>query len=804
MLLCIVVVLFILGIAGWQLQERRRSSLLYNQTSSDTCRTVDKLVELRGAKLEALAYDYTYWDEMVEFVKTRNPKWAKDNLITGLDTFGADAIAVYGPSGVETYSTDPSKKTSLRLYSFGPGRIKRLFLASPFCHFFIKTHCGLLEVRGARIVPSADVKRTGPTYGYFFASKVWNSTYLDGVASLIDGKASLQPSTKGNQMVPGEKEKSVIVFRKHLRDPDGRCVSTLCVIKRFGQGDIQRAASRSTIILLGVFAVIMIAVFALGLSRFVARPLGLISSAMETQSSEILSGLEKDPSEFGRLATLIRMFFKQRNDLEQEIKKRVQAESETEVLNHQLQEALLHSNEYAVSLELAKDEIEKKVVELSRQATHDALTGLPNRLYFEQRLDQLIKRRTGNKSRSLAVLFIDLDNFKMANDTMGHKAGDALLVETAVRLSSCLREGDMLARMGGDEFAVLLKGVNSPNIPTMITQRMLEKISEPFESERGKLVMGASIGVSIFPDNATDVVGLLKAADAAMYKAKELGRNNCQFFSEELNEANLSRAQMESDLRLAVQRDEIKVCYQPIININTMEIAGAEALLRWEHPEKGTISPGLFIPVAEQTGLILQMGKMVLQTACRQCGDWHNMGYTDFEMSVNVSPIQLSDVGFVAEVNKALSDAGLPSENLKIEITETALAINFSNELDVLSVLKNAGVHICLDDFGVGYSSLSRLSNLPISDVKVDGYFTSQCDHNQKDRAMTESIIVMAHNLGMRVTAEWVEDQEQMATIRALDCDYAQGYLISPALSAQEMEVFIREWTHALREADAA
>ncbi|MCX6346055.1 MAG: EAL domain-containing protein [Armatimonadetes bacterium] len=480
------------------------------------------------------------------------------------------------------------------------------------------------------------------------------------------------------------------------------------------------------------------------------------------------------------------------------------ANAEIDKVNCQLETALLASKEYAVFLEIAKGEIEENAVELSHQATHDALTGLPNRHYFEQHLSKLIKSASGKKLRSLAVLFIDLDNFKMVNDTLGHKAGDALLVDTAARLSSCLREGDILARMDGDEFTILLDNINSKDAPAKVAQRILEQISMPYEIVGSRLVIGASIGVSICPDNATDVVGLLKFADAAMYKAKEMGRNNCQFFSDEISQANMTRIEMEQDLRLAIERDMLKVYYQPIVDIKTMQIAGAEALLRWDHPEKGMISPGMFIPVAEETGLILQMGKLVLETACKQCRSWHDMGYDDFEMSVNVSPIQLSDIGFVSEVDEALSQVGLPPGSLKIEVTETTLAKNENDELDVLGILKSLGVSICLDDFGVGFSSLSRLNKLPISHLKIDGYFIRNCDQNQNDRAMTESIIVMAHNLGMRVTAEWVEDQEQMATIRSLDCDYAQGYLISPALAADAFESFLKDWSASQQSRDAA
>ena len=333
---------------------------------------------------------------------------------------------------------------------------------------------------------------------------------------------------------------------------------------------------------------------------------------------------------------------------------------------------------------------------------------------------------------------------------------------------------------------------------------MIDSISHPFEIQGHKFVIGVSIGLARYPSDAADAVTLIKYADAAMYKAKEFGRNNCRVFSDEMSQETQARVEMERELRLAIERNELNVYYQPIVDIRTMQLAGAEALLRWNHPEKGMISPGLFMPVAEETGLIIQVGKSVLETACKQCMSWHEAGYTDMEISVNVSPVQLRDIVFASEVDSAVSQAGLQMRYLKLEIIETVLAKNDNDELDVLSILRALGTSICIDDFGIGYSSLSRLNDLPIDHLKIDGHFIRNIEHDRKDRAMAESMIVMAHNLGMQVTAEWIEDEKQMAILESLNCDYAQGYLISPALSPEAFGDFIREWAFARREADAA
>ena len=1598
LLLCTVAVLFILGIAGWQLQEQNRLRLLYKHVNVETCQTAEKLVKLRGEKLSSLAFDYSLWDETVTFVRTRDPEWARVNLVAGMGSYGADALAVYNPSGQKVYKIDCSANPKLRAPDIKSGIIKYLFSKNVTCHFFIQTSHGIFEVCGAKIVRSADLKRVGPTYGYLFAFQIWNSEYLDGIASLINGKASLQAYPTSNEITPGEIKMSQIVFLKALKGWDGHTLKVLHVNRRFEEGDIQRLASRKVIVLLGTFSGVMFLVLALGLSKFVTRPLGLISSAMEMQSSDILLPIEQDSSEFGRLATLIRRFFQQRSILENEIQERIRAEeearkseenlsitlnsiadavisidvsgviagmnpvaedwigwklpeaagklisevlviintqtrenikipvqqvmstgevyhmanhttlvardgverqisekvapirnnsgeitgavlvfadvteqyriqealmektalldgqlnasldgilvvdvnqrvavmnqrfieifnvpwdlidniddsellkyvmsltrkpeeflakvmylynhheeisrdeielqdsvvldrysapalgkdghnygriwtfrditdrklaekalqeseermrsliasmddlvfvldkefvfqeyyqpctnnlyvkpemfigkhiddiglpesaletimkslmqtlqsgeptraeyslemhdtlswfdlqvtsfqgiddvlagltcvvrditarkqveealqkieitqsamisnisdviaimgadgiikykspniekwfgwhpdelvgsygwitvhpddlgriqndfytllsehnsvtmleyrylckdgsykpikltatnlvndpiisgvllnyhditerkraedeikekneeleasyeeliattedlqanekallsernftkallesipgflyvyddqgnlirwnknhetmtgysadelshmnisqwyegedigrvsaamkkvfntgfgeveanllvkgggklfvhvngvrldidgktyltgvgtditkrmhdeeeirrhsglitslldsipdliffkdvegvylgcnpsftefvghsreeiigstdydlfdrkvadsfreydkqmlaslesrkneewitypdgrvimldtlktpywgpdgtligvlgisrditdrkmveealtsskAETESLNQQLEAALLAAHQHAKEVEFAKEQIEVDAAEMDYQARHDTLTGLPNRLCFSEELASVIPEHCQN-NKQCAVLFIDLDKFKMVNDTMGHKAGDTLLIQTAARLGSCLRSADILARMGGDEFIVLLKNIKSMDDTAVVAQRMLEQVSMPFEINGSKLTIGASIGVSIYPDNTMDADGLLRFADTAMYKAKELGRNNCQFFSDEISQENHARIEMERDLRLALERDEFKVYYQPIVDVNTMSIVGAEALLRWDHPGKGMMSPGLFIPVAEETGIIVQIGKMVLETACKQCKTWQNAGYADFEISVNVSPVQLSEMEIISVVHGALSDVGLHPACLKLEVTETVLAKNDNDEVDILSILRSLGLVICLDDFGIGYSSLSRLNNLPIGHMKIDGYFIRNIVHKKKDRAMTESIIVMAHNLGIKVTAEWIEDEAQMDAIKSLKCDYAQGYLISPALSAGAFEKFLSEWRPLLGNTNAA
>ena len=341
--LCVVALLFCLGITGWQLQEHSRLELVYKRASLDTGRIADRIVELRGEKLAAWASDYSYWDDMVKFVKTRDPKWANVNLITAMATYQASALAVYDPRGVQVYSANSLGDPSLRLLPTRPEQIRPLFSAGPLCHFFLQTSRGLLEVRGAKIVPSMDAKRTGPSCGYFLASRMWDSSYVNEVASLIDGKASLRLESFGAKITQGEQTRTMIVFRKSLCGMDGRRLQTLCIAKPFREGGVQRAATQTTIALLGLFAALMMGVLYLSLSQFVVHPVRLISHAMETQSSDELSNLERDRSEFGALAVLIRQFFQQKVALEAQTHERARVEEDLRKSERKFKSIFEHS-----------------------------------------------------------------------------------------------------------------------------------------------------------------------------------------------------------------------------------------------------------------------------------------------------------------------------------------------------------------------------------------------------------------------------------------------------------------------------
>ncbi len=481
------------------------------------------------------------------------------------------------------------------------------------------------------------------------------------------------------------------------------------------------------------------------------------------------------------------------------------AKDSTEILNQQLQEALVHSYDYSVSLEAAKGEIEENAIELSHQATHDTLTGLPNREYFEQRLRELVTGDAGKKSRSFAVLFLDLDRFKIVNDTLGHKVGDLLLVNVAARLQSCLRSDDILSRLGGDEFTVILPRGVSRETAESVASRVIDSISRPFEIHGHRLVIGVSVGLASYPSDGADTVALVKHADAAMYSAKQSGRGQSCWYSGDMDVEIQRRADMETDIRMALDEGRFDVHYQPIMSLRDGKILAAEALLRWDHPEKGMLSPSLFIPIAEEIGVMGQIGQYVLRTACAQTMAWRDEGIHLSQIAVNVSTRQVCEASWLDSVSAALSDTGLDPQCLNLEVTETDFAADYQSMKKTLRRARELGICIAIDDFGTGHSLLRRLKDFPVVLLKIDGSFVRDIEYNTNDNALVRSIVDMAHGQpGVKVTAEWVETESQMEILRTIGCDYAQGYFISPALAAEAFGNFVREWDPAQQELAAA
>ncbi|HJX09449.1 MAG TPA: EAL domain-containing protein, partial [Candidatus Binatia bacterium] len=443
---------------------------------------------------------------------------------------------------------------------------------------------------------------------------------------------------------------------------------------------------------------------------------------------------------------------------------------------------------------ISRNITEKKAFEkrMDYLAHHDTLTELPNRLLVGHRLTQSMNRAR-REHKKLAVLFLDLDGFKLVNDTLGHNTGDLMLKTAAERLKTCCREGDVLARMGGDEFIVVIPEIKRPDDAKRFARRLFSALSKPFVLIGREIFVTASIGISIFPLHGDDVESLVKNADAAMYCAKGQGRNGLYVYDEALNIAASERMTLENNLRKAVERDEFVVYYQPRVEIATGRILGAEALVRWRHPERGLVYPDQFIPVAEDTGLVVPISDRVLRTACMQNKAWQDAGLPPIQIAVNLSARQLQRRDALSVVKIALEQSGLAPQYLELELTESALMHNPEAAAMAFNRMKKIGVHLSIDDFGTGYSSLNYLKSFPVDSLKIDRSFIQDITSDADDAAITRAVIAMAHSLNLSVVAEGVETIEQLEFLYGLGCDHMQGYFVSPAVAPEDFEQLLQD-----------
>ena len=418
-------------------------------------------------------------------------------------------------------------------------------------------------------------------------------------------------------------------------------------------------------------------------------------------------------------------------------------------------------------------------------AYYDALTELPQRALLQDRLEHALAAAR-RRHEKIALLFLDLDRFKSINDSFGHSFGDIVLKAVAQRLKACAREQDTVARVGGDEFLILLDGVKDTADAAIAAERIMRAMNASLEVQGHSFSVGCSIGLSMYPEHGMDGETLIKNADAAMYCAKEAGRGNVRFFTDEMNAQAVERLAMDKNLRLALEREEFFLVYQPQMEIESGKITGFEALIRWQHPEMGLVPPDRFIPVAENNGLILPIGEWVLRTACAQARKWQDAGLPAVPVAVNVSAVQFRQESFCALVRKVLQETGLPPQYLELELTESVLMSNADVTLSVLQELKEMGMKLAIDDFGTGYSSLSYLRQFPVDKLKIDKSFIRDAVEGCGDAAITTAIISMSKSLRLKVIAEGVETEAQLFFLREHRCDEIQGYYFSKPLSADE------------------
>jgi len=438
----------------------------------------------------------------------------------------------------------------------------------------------------------------------------------------------------------------------------------------------------------------------------------------------------------------------------------------------------------------AEDALREQQSRLNYMAFHDSLTALPNRALFYDRINHGLARakRSGNK---LVLMLLDLDRFKYINDSLGHDAGDLLLKTLSGRLQDNVRDMDTVARLGGDEFVVLLEGIQDSDDITAVAQKLLTNIAMPINVVGHEISTSVSIGISVFPEDGNDTDTLLKNADIAMYKAKEAGKNNFKFYTEGMNASAVNFLLLENDLRRAIETDQLMLYFQPQFDLQTESLMGMEALVRWDHPDRGIISPAHFIPLAEETGLIVALGDWVLRASCAQQKIWLDQGKYTRRVAVNLSPRQFREQNFPQRVAEILAAVDLPAQYLELEITESSAMEHAGETINMMNELNSMGLSLAIDDFGTGYSSLAYLRRFPIQKLKIDRSFISDVAVDQNDAAIAKSIISLAHNMSLSVVAEGVENSDQAKWLRERGCDMAQGFLFAKPMSVEQLDMHL-------------
>lgn len=437
--------------------------------------------------------------------------------------------------------------------------------------------------------------------------------------------------------------------------------------------------------------------------------------------------------------------------------------------------------------------------ELAHQANHDSLTGLPNRSLLRDRLHQALASAHRSGSR-VALLFMDLDAFKYVNDSLGHDAGDQLLQMVSRKLVNCVREEDTVARLGGDEFVMILEDLDQPSDAGAVANKIMATLSQPFTLSGREIYIGCSIGIAVYPNDGEDETELLKKADAAMYRAKGAGKNTFRFYQPELDRHASERLSLESALRGAIRREEFVLHFQPQWDARDGTVVGVEALLRWQHPQRGLLGPDVFMPLAEETGLVVPIGRWILSAACAQMSIWREHFDWNFPMAVNLSARQFGDSGLLRTVLEALFDSRLPADGLELELTESMLMREPDTVLRTLRAFKDHGIRLAIDDFGSGYSSLNYLRRFPVDKLKMDRAFVADVCAGQREAALVGSIVALGHSLGLTVIAEGVENREQLAYLQRVDCDQVQGYLVGRPQPAPSLTQLVRACGGRLRE----
>lgn len=548
---------------------------------------------------------------------------------------------------------------------------------------------------------------------------------------------------------------------------------------------------------------------ALSWSREFGRVLGLPDGTTEARWNDFLDRIEESDRHNVRL--LSEQSVEEHQPFSIEFSARSQRDNTLRRIRLEAEPYINENGECLYMLGTIQDITERTDAQkqIHNLAYYDLVTGLPNRAQLHEQLRYTLALASRNNTR-FALLFLDLDHFKQVNDTLGHDAGDDLLKQVSERLKHVVRASDMVggaqadieergsqhtvARLGGDEFVVLLGQINRAEDAARVAERIAQSISEPYSICKSTVSVTTTVGISVFPADGTDSDALMKSADVAMYHAKDAGRNGYQFYSRDIHEKALARFSMESDLKAAIENNELTTVYQPKVDITTGQVVGVEALVRWDHQKTGSVSPDEFIPLAEETGLILPLGRWVLMRACQQMQRWIDSGVNAMTIAVNCSSVQFTHSDMIGDINHAIKQSGLDPKYLEIELTESLLLKDIEAGIKILRQMKQLGVQVSIDDFGTGFSSLSYLKRLPVDKLKIDQSFVKDLCSDSGDVAIVSAIVTLSHNLDLTVVAEGVETAQQLEILRSFGCNEAQGYLFSRPIKAQAFVCWLDEY----------
>ncbi len=762
------------------------SDLERNEVSKNISRAKGVILS-KVADLSEKARDWAYWDDTYQFVQDRNPAYINSNLMTS--ELPIDAILYLDRSGKLFYSKQFRRLASsvppncdALLKEIGPARSA---LAE---YHYSEERRGIVIHQGrypmlCSVLPIRKSDRSGPVAGWIVFARYLDSEIISSLSTQTHLRMNISLLSHTPPGVEEVVHDLTLGAGQVVRPVNGETVEGYCLLtdihdkpallvkteeprETFAQG--RRSAFLLIKSLAGVAAAFILGSLLLFEHHVLSRLLRLtqqvvaVNDLPDRRRRIDLSGSDEIAvlgSEINRMLEKL--------------------DANAQSLREREEELRLHN-------ERLEDSVKERTEEIAYQAMHDKLTSLPNRALFMDRV-QFALDKIRRETSGLAVLFIDLDNFKLINDSLGHAAGDDLIIGVASRLKQAVRPGDTVARLGGDEFTILLEELTEIADAEIVAQRIISSLAAPVLLGSSEVFACASIGIAYAEDPRHSATDLLKNADTAMYRAKAEGKSSYVIFEDWMAGHAIERLEIETELRKALDREELSIEYQPIVDIQTNRLLGCEALARWTHPSRGFISPADFIPIAEDTGLIITIGYWVLEQACKQAVEWlSDLVDPNFVMSVNLSGRQIQHSDVVQRVREILESTGLPPEHLKLEITESVLLEDKSDVVEKMFGLKELGVKLALDDFGTGYSSLSTLRTFPINTLKIDRVFINKLGQDHDAMAIVEAILVLARTMKMEVTGEGVETLEQEEILRKLECHFGQGYLYDKPLTPDQ------------------